>query len=227
MEVEENGGNEATSKRESNNAATTSERNVGRTKSNVPQDPPDDVNGELIFPPELLPQSPGIDMVVGREPWHRQVPSDWVPIITRDMQAQMSTSRDGPGGPLQQAPFSDAYISTQPAKKRRLASEGKPEGSIEKVIKDTLKDAIRASGVQPIGSNNQQHPVMMNNSTAVSPGSGAVAVIEQLLQDAASDVGVQDAVKNDTRTAIKRRLQQDPDFKPQNFPNSQDFTSKE
>ncbi len=38
---------------------------------------------------ELLPRgSMGPDMVVGGEPWHRGLPSDWVPIIARDIQRQ-------------------------------------------------------------------------------------------------------------------------------------------
>ena len=162
----------------------------------VPPEQP--TNAELAFPAELLPRSQGIDMVVGREQWHRQVPSEWVPIITRDIQSQQQLAA--------QAPFSDAYLSTQPAKKRRLAEARKPEGTIEKVISDTLKDAIKVSGVQP--------------KPSTSPGGSAVAL------EVAKDGCVQTAVKNDTRGAIKRRLQQDPDFKPENFPNSQDFVAK-
>ena len=38
---------------------------------------------------ELLPRgSMGPDMLVGGEQWHRGLPSDWVPIIARDMQRQ-------------------------------------------------------------------------------------------------------------------------------------------
>ena len=164
--------------------------------------PEEPTNAELAFPAELLPRSQGIDMVVGREQWHRQVPSEWVPIITRDIQSQQQLAT--------QAPFSDAYLSTQPAKKRRLAEARKPEGTIEKVISDTLKDAIKVSGVQPKPSTSPQ----------VAPGGSTVAL------EVSKDEGVQTAVKNDTRGAIKRRLQHDPDFKPKNFPNSQDFVAK-
>ena len=161
---------------------------------------------ELAFPPELLPRSQGIDMVVGREHWHRQVPPEWVPIITRDIQAQQQI----PGI----APFSDAYLSTQPAKKRRLAEARKPEGSVEKVISDTLKDAIKVSGVQPKAS-----------TPGTSPGNNT-AGISAIASDVSKDGGVQAAVKNDARGAIKRRLQQDPDFTPERFPDSKDFVAK-
>ena len=43
----------------------------------------------------------GPDMVIGREPWHRSVPEDWVPIITRD---QGSHPPQNSSQPLQ-APF--------------------------------------------------------------------------------------------------------------------------
>merc|ERR1712113_1059994 len=157
------------------------------------------------FPSELLPRSQGIDMVVGRDPWHRQVPPEWVPIITRDVQGQQQIP------PI--APYSDAYLSTQPAKKRRLAEAKKPEGSIEKVISDTLKDAIRVSGVKPKSAPN-------------APGGNDAAANSRVAGEVSLDGGVQAAIKNDTRGTIKRRLQQDPDFKPERFPDSQDFVTK-
>ena len=177
--------------------------------NSVPQTPlietPNVQNSELNFPSELMPRSQGIDMVVGREPWHRQVPPEWVPIITRDVQGQQQIP------PI--APYSDAYLSTQPAKKRRLAEAKKPEGSIEKVISETLKDAIKVSGVHPKASQS-------GTSTGGIAGNSTIAV------EVAKDGGIQAAVKSDTRGAIKRRLQRDPDFKPERFPDSQDFATK-
>ena len=145
-------------------------------------------------------------MVVGRESWQRQLPPEWVPIITRDVQAQNQMP------PI--APYSDAYLSTQPAKKRRLAEAKKPEGSIEKVISDTLKDAIRVSGVQP------------KSAQPNAPGGHDNAANSSIAGEVSLDGGVQAAIKNDTRGTIKRRLQQDPDFKPERFPDSHDFVAK-
>merc|ERR1711894_162363 len=161
---------------------------------------------ELSFPTELLPRSQGIDMVVGRESWHRQVPPEWVPLITRDVQAQSQMP------PM--TPYSDAYLSTQPTKKRRLAEAKKPEGSIEKVISDTLKDAIRVSGVQP-----------KSVSSGASAGSSSVGN-SNIVSEVAKDTNVKAAIKNDTRAAIKRRIQQDPDFTQERFPDSQEFVKK-
>ena len=184
--------------------ATTDTKNTKSSGAEALIQTPDAPSSEeLTFPTELLPRSQGIDMVVGRESWHRQVPPEWVPIITRDVQAQNQIT------PM--APYSDAYLSTQPAKKRRLAEANKPEGSIEKVISDTLKDAIRVTGVQP---------------KSAQPGGNDAATNSSIAGEVSVDGGVQAAIKNDTRGTIKRRLQQDPDFKPERFPDSQDFVAK-
>ena len=188
------------------NAVTDTKKSAstGAESLIVAPDPPN--SEELSFPAELLPRSQGIDMVVGRESWQRQLPPEWVPIITRDVQAQNQMP------PI--APYSDAYLSTQPAKKRRLAEAKKPEGSIEKVISDTLKDAIRVSGVKP------------KSAQPNGPGGNDAAANSSIAREVSLDGGVQAAIKNDTRGTIKRRLQQDPDFKPERFPDSQDFVTK-
>ena len=47
--------------------------------------------------PELLARGAvGPDMVVGGEPWHRALPSDWVPIIARDIQRQSDRTEQVP-----------------------------------------------------------------------------------------------------------------------------------
>lgn len=166
---------------------------------------------QLRFPEELLPR-PGMgpDMVVGRESWHREVAPDWVPIISRDIRIQQGLSLDSaasalpaPAGGSPSVPFSDAYLSTQPAKKRRISEAMKPKGSLDKVVSDTLRDAVRVSGVQPNGPLNS-----VSEEVAASPA-------------------LQAAVKNDTRSAIKRRIEEDPDFRADHFPQSKNFQSKE
>ena len=181
-------------------ATDTAKRNISISEA------PNAPSSELAFPADLLPRSQAIDMVVGRESWHRQVPPEWVPIITRDVQGQQHMP------PI--APYSDAYLSTQPAKKRRLAEARKPEGSIEKVISDTLKDAIKVTGVQP-----------KSVSSGASAGSSSVGN-SNIVSEVAKDTNVKAAIKNDTRAAIKRRIQQDPDFTQERFPDSQEFVKK-
>ena len=103
-----------------------------------------------------------------------------------------------------QAPFSDAYLTTQPSKRRRIISADKPEGSVERVISETLQDAISASGVEPTTS------------------------VEQAMRDATSSVGLVESVKSETRKVAKNRLDRDPDFKQigESFPNSKTFARK-
>lgn len=150
------------------------------------------------FPRELqLRSGSGPDMVIGREPWHRLVPEEWVPIITRDQGAHGGGDAVG-----QQAPFSDAYLTTQPAKKRRIAASRKPDGSVQDNMQRTLGDAIKVTGVRP-------------KST-----SGEVA------QSALDNGQVQQSLAEGARTSIKRRLEQDKDFDPEKFPNCKEFIDR-
>lgn len=168
----------------------------------VTPSPTASLEAELSFPIDLLPSTQSIDAVVGREAWYRQVPLEWVPTITSDTRTQQQLH------PI--APFSDAYLSTQPPKKRRLAANKKPDGTIEKVISDTLKKAITVTGVQP--------KVSTNNTTS---GNSNIAV------EAARDVGLQAAIKTESHRAITRRIQQDPDFDEEKFRSSNDFCLKD
>lgn len=71
--------------------------------------------------PEPLPA-----INVFSEPWQSQVPPDWVPLIARDTQRQRKQT--------QQPPFSDAYLSGMPSKRRKIVTSSKPEGSLPQVI---------------------------------------------------------------------------------------------
>jgi len=51
---------------------------------------------------------------------------DWVPIITRDVQKQRRQEA--------QPPFSDAYLSGMPSKRRKLINSAKPDANIRQVI---------------------------------------------------------------------------------------------
>lgn len=86
----------------------------------------------VAHPPDLPPLSLGDDtepvpnIVLGSEQWHSQVPDDWVPIITRDVQRQRRQNS--------QPPFSDAYLSGMPTKRRKIVNNSKPQGSLPQVI---------------------------------------------------------------------------------------------
>lgn len=66
------------------------------------------------------------ETVIGSEPWHSQVPADWVPIMTRDSQRQRTQGK--------QPAFSDAYLSGMPSKRRKIVTSSKPQGSLPQVI---------------------------------------------------------------------------------------------
>jgi len=173
----------------------------GDKPSSAPS-PPASLGAEQ-FPASLMTRSGmGPDMVVGRDPWHRSVPAEWVPIITRDAQLQAPLLNESSAG--RQAPFSDAYLTTVPAKKRRLAASRKPvDGTVRQAIEASLGDAIRITGVQPKTSK------------------------EEAAKSASANAKVEKSLEENARGSIKRRLEQDKDFDPQRFPNCNEFLDKQ
>nr|CAI5828195.1 unnamed protein product [Callosobruchus analis] len=89
---------------------------------------------EILEDPEPLP-----NVILGSEPWHAQVPEDWVPIITRDAQKQR---RQNPQGP-----FSDGYLSGMPSKRRKIVNSAKPQGSLPQVITESVRQAVSSTGL--------------------------------------------------------------------------------
>ena len=100
-----------------------------------------------------------------------------------------------------QAPFSDAYLTTVPAKKRRLAAGRKPaDGStVQDNIQRTLADAVKVTGVKPSTS------------------------MQDVVGSAAANARLEEGLAENVRTSIKRRLEQDKDFKAEKYPNCKDF----
>lgn len=171
--------------------------------------------GEVRFPRSLLPRSGmGPDMVVGSESWHRALPSDWVPIVARDSRLQNNTSGrmaaaaasrgDNAGGQVQ-APFSDAYLSTQPAKRRKIAAEEKPDGDLDKLISDTLQDAIRSTGAQPTN-----------------------APVASMVAEVSANERVREAVEGEVLGAVRGRIERDQEYKIHisRYPQSSAFLAK-
>ena len=163
---------------------------------------------EMRFPRSLLPRSDmGPDMVVGGESWHRSLPSDWVPIVARDSHLQnnasAAASRGGNAGG--QAPFSDAYLSTQPAKRRKIAAEEKPEGELDKLITDTLQDAIRSTGAQP-----------------------TTASVASMVAEVCANDRVRETVESEVLSAVRGRIERDKEYKihMSRYPQSSAFLAK-
>jgi hypothetical protein len=145
---------------------------------------------ELSFPRSLL-SGAGMDpdMVVGTEPWQRVLPSDWVPIVARDAHAGSNAA--------QQMPFSDAYLSTQPAKRRKVVSESKPEGTVQQELSESLEEAM-ARGQSAVGA----------------------AQVLHLARDVAASPSVQQAALREALLVLNRRLASNSDFSHERFPLS-------
>uniref|UniRef100_A0A8D8WC05 Large proline-rich protein BAG6 n=1 Tax=Cacopsylla melanoneura TaxID=428564 RepID=A0A8D8WC05_9HEMI len=95
---------------------------------------------EAPAPVNSRPDDPLPDnIIIGSESWHNTIPSDWVPIITRDSQRQRREPNQGP--------FSDAYLAGMPTKRRKIVTSEKPANNLSKVISDTMKSALGAAGV--------------------------------------------------------------------------------
>ena len=48
-------------------------------------------------------------------------------------------------------PHSDAYLSGQPSKRRRLNSDNRPRGDVRRLIEQSLHEAMDQTGLQPVG----------------------------------------------------------------------------
>lgn len=144
---------------------------------------------------------------------------EWVPIIARDTQRQRRQNS--------QKPFSDAYLSSLPPKRRKLITSAKPQGNLSQVISgrfivfeyifekacnydiinlltlfvDGVRQAINAAGV---------------NST----------VAEKAIAEAGKDDGLQEAYKEQERFVVGGDLSKDPDFTASKFPNAFKYFNK-
>ena len=82
-----------------------------------------------VFPANLLTVPLDAGGAPDPEGWQGAVPAQWVPIIARDSRQPVPRS----------TPYSDAYMSGQPSKRRRLNNDSKPEGDANSLIAETLK----------------------------------------------------------------------------------------
>jgi len=144
---------------------------------------------DQAFPPSLLAVP---SMTTSSLPSMSSLPAAWVPIIARDQAI--------PAG--SQAPHSDAYLAGQPSKRRRLNTECKPRGEVQRLIEQSLKEAMDQTGLQPT--------------------TGAASVIEQVV----ANRNVQVAVEQMARESFQERSGEGEDFKPERFPAVEQFRKK-
>ena len=88
---------------------------------------------EPAFPPSLL----SVPVLAGSEsssPELRSLPPAWLPIISSDQAVPVVRSQ----------PYSDAYLSGQPSKRRKLNAESKPRGDVGQLLHQSLQE-VRGS----------------------------------------------------------------------------------
>merc|ERR1712227_819775 len=120
------------------------------------------------------------------------LPPSWLPIISRDTTVPVPRSN----------PYSDAYLSGQPSKRRKLNADSKPRGDVARLLQQSLSEAIDQTGLQP----------------AV----GAAAVAEQVTANSA----VQDTVETMLRDTIQNRSGDRENFSRERFPATNKFIKK-
>jgi hypothetical protein len=149
-------------------------------------------NGEQSSNPSM-PSSENIneplpEVVIGSQDWHHNVPSEWVPVIARDSQRQRRQAT--------QPPYSDAYLSGMPNKRRKIVTSSKPQGSLSQIIAKNLEVAMGAAGV---------------------------AINTEVITSAGADTAVQNAYTERIRTFGRSGLDTHPDFCPTRYPNASKF----
>jgi len=123
------------------------------------------------------------------------LPPAWAPIIARDTATE--------GGRAVQQPYSEAYLSGQPNKRRKLNTEKKPRGEVSNIISRSLQDAIEQTGLEP------------RSGTMVANVAAEVGAAPSL----------NDAVERYTRQALQDRIGGDRDFQEnkERFPAADTF----
>ncbi|XP_064650179.1 large proline-rich protein BAG6-like isoform X2 [Lineus longissimus] len=156
------------------------------------------MNGDTITP-SVINRDNLPDVVIGSQPWHRELPEDWIPVISRDVQTQR---RQAPPVPL-----SDAYISGMPAKRRKVVQNAgavaSNEGNAAAVIPQSVKQAVAAAGVEPITN------------------------FDEIEQDAAANSTLHSVYEQQVLSDIRERLQNDPDYSSERFPQTEEYFVKD
>ena len=92
--------------------------------------------------------------------------------------------RDSDNGPgTRPNPYSDAYLSGQPSKRRKLNADSKPRGDVARLLSQSLQEAMDQTGLQPTA--------------------GAAAVMDQV----AANSAVQETVEQMIRDTIQETVQ--------------------
>ena len=118
---------------------------------------------EAVFPPSLL-SVPVLASTETPSPDLASLPSSWLPIISADQAVPVVRSQ----------PYSDAYLSGQPSKRRKLNAESKPHGDVGRLLTQSLQEAVEQTGLQPAGG-------VQALAESVAANSAVQDTVEQML----------------------------------------------
>ncbi|XP_058122964.1 serine-rich adhesin for platelets [Anopheles coustani] len=192
---------------------------------------------------------------IGAESWHRHFPSNWIPVISRDLGRQR---RQNP-----QAPFSDAYISSMSSKRRKVITESKPPNDVHSLISDGIRRSFLGTGITPTctgssttggasgrlrtadtSSTSNASMAAASSSSGGDGGSIRAAAggtpanvgnasgnrfrtLDELANSIANDGALQMSYCEAMRASIRERLAKDPDYDATRFPNCSKFFEKQ
>ena len=108
------------------------------------------------------------------------LPSAWLPIISADQAVPVVRSQ----------PYSDAYLSGQPSKRRKLNAESKPRGDVGQLLQQSLQEV---GGDSDCGTAGPHFPPYFQavDQTGLQPAGGVQALAETV----AANSAVQDSVE--------------------------------
>ncbi|XP_004524578.1 GATA zinc finger domain-containing protein 14 isoform X2 [Ceratitis capitata] len=168
-----------------------------------------DIDNDVELEP--VPVEPLPSVTAGSEPWHRNFPEDWLPVITRDLQLQSEN-------PPNQAPFSDAYISGMSSKRKKMIQNNKPPTDVSSLIARSVRKAIQTVGPRT--------PAAATAGAATASTSAAALTAEEITEAIANDTAVQASCTETVRVNVRERLKKDSDYKAEKFPHTAKFVNK-
>ena len=119
------------------------------------------------------------------------MPQEWIPVINADREAME--------GAEPQKPFSDAYASSMPMKKRKMENGKAEVSSLSELLTSSVEKAVQQTGATPTSG----------------------APLDVILQEVRDDQELLDCMGEEMHGAMTERLERDPDFSPLKFPQAQ------
>ena len=153
---------------------------------------------------------------------------DWVPVITRDSATQ---DREVIQRSAQTRPLSDAYISSMPAKRRRVRTAMQPRSSpfIYCVCVSLISTDMCLQMVQERRANESvftnpasQLPELIRE-TAQGLQLQPTTSFDELQRDVSGDRELQDAFQQQVRRDIRDRCKEDDDLIPRRYPDTEAY----